>query len=110
MSDAKQFLCSHLVTLSSGGHRIPANLEKIWSSGVTLNAEECLPPGASVTIECPEFVLETSVVSCSLADDGHLIEANFQDGYVWSPELFQPHHFTDPDILLVRKMLAELLP
>lgn len=82
-------------------------MEKIWSNGATLNAEECLEVGALVRIEAPEFLLETRVVQCTQEEDGHFIDVEFQGGFEWTRERFEPAHLTDPDILLVRKLLRE---
>jgi hypothetical protein len=108
MSEAKQYLCSHLVALVWNGRRTSANMEKIWSGGVTLNAEEFIEPGAALRVESPEFALDTHVVQCMREDDGYFIDVEFEPGYEWTPELFEPKHLTDPDILLIRKLLSEI--
>ncbi len=110
MTDAKQYLCSHLVMLVWNGHHATANLEKIWATGATLNAEEAIPPGSALHLECPEFRIHAHVTKCTLEEDGHLIDVDFPPGYEWTPERFQPKHMTDPDILLVRKLLSEISP
>ncbi|MCU1258319.1 MAG: hypothetical protein JWO80_1204 [Bryobacterales bacterium] len=108
MNEVKQFLCSHLVALSWNGRGTSANMEKIWSSGATLNAEECIEAGTRLRIESPRFLFDTRVVKCTNEPDGHFIDVEFEGGYEWTPELFEPDHLTDPDILLVRKLLTEI--
>jgi hypothetical protein len=110
MSEAKQYLCSHLVTLVWNGRRTSANMEKIWSRGATLNAEESIGLGAALRLESPEFTLDTHVVQCTPEDDGHFIDVEFEPGYEWTPELFEPKHLLDPNILLARKLLSEITP
>lgn len=110
MSNAKQYLCSHLVSLAWNGRRTSANMEKIWGTGAALNAEEAIQPGTALRLECPEFTLETKVVQCIREDDGYFIDVEFKPGYTWTPDVFEPQHLTDPDILLVRKLLSEITP
>ena len=105
---AKEYLCSHLVTLHWDGRRASANLEKIWDRGATVNAEECIARGAEVRIASLECDLKCRVVSCLAEEAGHFIDVEFADEYVWSPERFEPDHMTDPDILLVQKLLQEI--
>lgn len=108
MSEEKQFLCSHLVAVVWTGGRTSANMEKIWPGGATLNSEEALEPGTRIRLEAPEFTLETRVVHCKVEDDGYFVDVAFEPGYRWTPEHFEPAHLTDPDILLVRKLLSEM--
>jgi hypothetical protein len=110
MSKAKQYLCSHLVTMIWNDQRASANMEKIWARGATLNAEEAIAAGTYLRMESPEFAMDVHVTGCVGEPDGFFVDVEFEPGYEWTPEQFEPMHLTDPDILLVRKLLSKLSP
>jgi hypothetical protein len=91
----KQYLCSHLVTLRSGNHETPANLERIWADGATVNAEEPIESGTRVSIFAAECELSGSVKSCETDPAGHYLEISLDKQ--WSLESFVPDHLTDPE-------------
>jgi hypothetical protein len=91
----KQYLCSHLVTLRCGNRETPANLEKIWADGATVNAEEPIEAGEQVAILTPDVELSGSVESCETDPAGHYLEISLNQP--WSLDQFVPDHLTDPD-------------
>ena len=104
----KHYLCSHLVMLHWNSRKASANLERIWTHGATINAEECIEPGTELLISLPEYDLTTRVIGCSAEAAGHFIEVEFQEGYEWTPQRFEPRHLTDPDVVRVHRMLSEM--
>jgi hypothetical protein len=93
----KQYLCSHLVTLRSGDRETPANLERIWEDGATVNAEEPVESGTHVLIFSAGCGLSGSVKSCETDPAGHYLEIALDNA--WSPDTFTPDHLTDPESL-----------
>jgi hypothetical protein len=91
----KQYLCSHLVTLRSGNRETPANLERIWADGATVNAEEPMEAGVEVAILTPDCELVGSVESCESDAAGHFLEIALS--IEWTLDKFVPDHLTDPD-------------
>ncbi len=103
MSEPKQFLCSHLVTVLWSGQRASANMEKIWSGGATVNLEQPIPPGCAIEIASHEWRVAGTVAQCRHEDDGYIADLEFVSGYKWHKENFEPEHLTDLDMLLLRK-------
>ena len=106
----KQFLCSHLVSVQVAEREFTANLEGIWTEGASLDSDEALPEGTPLRITAGNVVFSGTVRACVADEAGHLVEVVFEPGSEWSPERFKPTHLTDPDIVLVRKLLGDMVP
>jgi len=94
MNPDTQFLCSHLVTVRCNGRESTANLERIWSDGATLNAEEPIACGTEITLV--DIGVTAIVTFCEDDTEGHFIDLKFPPDYYWTPERFLPQHLTDP--------------
>jgi hypothetical protein len=108
MNPEKQYLCSHLVTVRWAGGETMGNLEKIWSRGATLDVEEGVAVGAELFLTLNTDIVRATVTACKEDKAGTLLDVEFESSYTWNQERFCPEHFTDPDIVLVRKLLSEL--
>lgn len=91
----KTFLCSHLVVLRWKGRQTAANLESISAGLATVNAEEGLPEGEMVTVAAGTCELSGKVARCQSDPLGCFIDVALDRE--WSPEVFLPDHFFDPD-------------
>jgi len=104
MADDELFLCSQLMSVSTGRTVRIANLENISPDGCTLKAEAPPPIGAQVTMRCIACPLgKKSCVDCRFKGRvrGHendpvlgcFTQVEFE-GRTWSPETWHPRHLT----------------
>ena len=107
-----RFLCSELVTVHwrdvfRRKREEVVNLEEIWASGATLQFSRPVREGALLRVTCrgAEF---SGIVTRSTADFvGHIVEVEFEDGYEWSRQEYEPEHFFDPWSLLPEDELKQ---
>jgi len=97
MNPEKQFLCSHLITVLGDGRQTVVNLERIWSGGATVNAEESFDPGTE--LQLLDLGITARVVFAEVDDSGHYLDLEFPSSYRWTAEKFCPQHLTDPALL-----------
>ncbi len=97
MNPEKQFLCSHLITIQEHNRQSIVNLERIWSGGATVNAEESIEPGTELHL--PDLDATARVVFTEVDDAGHYLDLEFLPPYRWTIEKFHPQHLTDPAAL-----------
>lgn len=99
--DDPQFLCSHLITLQDDGNRMTANLERIWSTGATVNSEEPVEPGTELYL--PDLQAHARVTFAEEDDAGHYLDLEFTPPYQWTRAQFEPQHLTDPSLIANRE-------
>ena len=72
--------------------RETATLEDISAGGVCLKVENPIPPGTPVVILYPSGQYQGRVKHCDTQMDWHFIGVEFEHGYRWSKEHFEPEH------------------
>ncbi len=97
MTPEPQYLCSHLITVVDSGRSLVANLEKIWASGATVNAESPIDCGTKVTL--PDLGATARVVFAEADEFGYYLDLEFLAPYRWTVGAFRPQHLTDPNLL-----------
>ena len=97
MNPEPQYLCSHLITVLESGRRWVANLEKIWASGATVNAESSIDCGTELHL--PDLGATARVVFAEADQFGYYLDLEFLPPYRWSVDAFRPEHLTDPNLI-----------
>ena len=109
ISEARH-LCSELVTIqwiSEFGRKreVVANLEEIWALGAQLQCPGPVRPDTRLHVTTPKVKFSGVVRSCAADFVGYFVEIDFEDGYQWSKEEYEPDHCFDPRSLLKREEL-----
>jgi len=73
-------------------HKEIATLEDISAGGVCLKVEVPIPPGTPVAILYPGGQYQGRVKHCDPQAGWHFIGVEFEPGYTWSKEQFEPAH------------------
>ena len=97
--DTPRYLCSELVLLHLGERRITVNLEEICATGAVIEAEEELPSGAPVELQCRDVAFSGRLSAVERHEFGYRAEVTFSPETSWNPERFQPEHLLDPSAL-----------
>ncbi len=90
-------LCSELVEirwmrLDGCTESTVANMEEIWRTGATLDAEVSLPEGAVIRLRYGSDSLEARVLYCQQNPTGYTLGIQFAGASFWTPERFLPAH------------------
>jgi hypothetical protein len=98
-------LCADLIDvwwMDDSGHarQAVANLEDISSSGVCLQLDAPVANGVLMHICHDSVEFEGRVRYCVFRDTGYFIGVQFEEGFTWDAQQFQPKHLLDPRTLL----------
>ena len=97
--EVEWWLCSHLVsfavseTSAEGG---VALIEEISEVGVRFVVEEPIGEGSRAHLRSGAFEVGVAVTGCSVRADDFQVEARFDGGFQWSPEVWSPDHLFRP--------------
>ncbi len=107
-----RFMCSELVTVrwvSEFEHSrdVAANLEEIWESGAQLQLPNPIRANTRVQFTAAGADVSGIVRSCAADFIGFFVEIEFEGGYRWSRERYEPEHLFDPRRLLQQDGLKQ---
>jgi hypothetical protein len=94
-SDARRYLCSHLVTLRAGGQSRVVNLEEICRTGAALECDEPVPSGIPAEMKTETALFHGSITAVEEHELGWRIELEFSLLTPWSLDCFRPDHLVD---------------
>ena len=97
--EAEWWLCSHLITVAVAEMSFEtgvALLEEISAEGVRLVAEEPIPEGSRARLKADEFEASVVVSECRVRADDFQVEAYFDAGFRWTPDVWSPDHLFRP--------------
>ncbi len=76
-------------------HRELATLDDISPKGLCLKVESPIPPATIITILYPNGQYIGTVKHCDPQMEWYFVGVEFQPGYRWSKEHFEPAHLLD---------------
>ena len=97
--EVEWWLCSHLISVAvaeTSSETGVALLEEVSAGGVRFVAEEPIPEGSRARLKAGEFEVGVVVSECRVRADDIQVEACFDAGFRWTPDVWSPDHLYRP--------------
>ena len=90
----ERWWCSQLVTISSpgagGGQTV--NMENISAGGACIAVDRPFDAGDRLHLKTAGFETAVTVVYCNVREDDFAVGLEFDSGFQWAPEDWEPDH------------------